>query len=55
MLIGIGLVLAIASAARFYFVNWLGERVVADLRGDVFRHLADARARPSSSARIPAR
>ncbi|GLT01355.1 ABC transporter ATP-binding protein [Sphingobium jiangsuense] len=25
-------VLAIASAARFYFVSWLGERVVADLR-----------------------
>ena len=23
-----------------YAVNWLGERVVADLRADVFRHLA---------------
>ncbi len=32
-------VLAVASAARFYLVNWLGERVVADLRADVFRHL----------------
>jgi len=41
MLIFIGLVLAIASAARFYYVNWLGERVVADLRSDVFRHVAD--------------
>jgi ATP-binding cassette, subfamily B, bacterial len=41
MLIVIGLILAIASAARFYYVNWLGERVVADLRGDVFRHVAD--------------
>jgi ATP-binding cassette subfamily B protein len=40
MLIVIGLVLAGASAARFYIVNWLGERVVADLRADVFRHLA---------------
>ncbi len=40
MLVVIGLVLAIASAARFYFVNWLGERVVADLRDDVFRHIA---------------
>lgn len=40
MLIVIGLVLALASGARFYFVNWLGERVVADLRGDVFAHLA---------------
>jgi ATP-binding cassette, subfamily B, bacterial len=40
MLIVIGLVLAVASAARFYTVNWLGERVVADLRAMVFRHLA---------------
>jgi ATP-binding cassette subfamily B protein len=40
MLIVIGLVLAIASATRFYIVNWLGERVVADLRADVFAHLA---------------
>lgn len=39
MLIVIGTVLALASSARFYFVNWLGERVVADLRADVFRHL----------------
>ena len=38
-LIGVGLVLALASAARFYAVNWLGERVVADIRTDVFRHL----------------
>jgi ATP-binding cassette subfamily B protein len=38
-LIVIGAVLALASASRFYFVNWLGERVVADLRSDVFRHL----------------
>ncbi|HZV21835.1 MAG TPA: ABC transporter transmembrane domain-containing protein, partial [Hyphomicrobiales bacterium] len=34
-----GAVLGIASAARFYCVSWLGERVVADLRADVFRHL----------------
>ena len=39
-LIGIGLMLALASAARFYAVNWLGERAVADLRADVFHHLA---------------
>jgi ATP-binding cassette, subfamily B, bacterial len=38
-LAGIGLVLAAASAARFYAVNWLGERVVADIRRDVFAHL----------------
>lgn len=41
MLIVIGFVLSVASAARFYYVNWLGERVVADLRSDVFRHVAD--------------
>lgn len=41
MLIVIGAVLAVASAARFYYVNWLGERVVSDLRSDVFRHVAD--------------
>ena len=40
MLIVIGLVLAVASAGRMYAVNWLGERVVADLRAQVFRHLA---------------
>jgi len=40
MLMLIGLLLAVASAARFYFVNWLGERVVASVRADVFRHLA---------------
>ena len=38
-LVGVGLVLALASAARFYCVNWLGERVVADIRRDVFKHL----------------
>ena len=40
MLIVIGAVLAVASSLRFYFVNWLGERVVADLRADVFAHVA---------------
>ena len=32
-------VLAIASGARYYFVMTLGERVVADLRSDLFAHL----------------
>jgi ATP-binding cassette subfamily B protein len=32
-------VLAIASAARYYLVTTLGERVVADLRSAVFSHL----------------
>lgn len=39
-LIFIGLCLAVASSARFYCVNWLGERVVADVRAAVFAHLA---------------
>ena len=33
--------LALASAARFYLVTWLGERVVADTRDALFRHLLD--------------
>lgn len=41
MLIAIGAVLALASATRFYLVNWLGERVVADVRYDIFRHLTE--------------
>ena len=32
-------VLAIGTAVRFYFVSWLGERVVADIRTSVQRHL----------------
>jgi ATP-binding cassette subfamily B protein len=32
-------ILALASASRYYFVITLGERVVADLRSAVFRHL----------------
>jgi ATP-binding cassette subfamily B protein len=38
-LLGVGLILAVASAVRFYCVNWIGERVVADVRADVFKHL----------------
>lgn len=32
-------VLAVASSTRFYFVTWIGERVVADVRDALFRHL----------------
>ncbi|MBO0662952.1 ATP-binding cassette domain-containing protein [Jiella sp. MQZ9-1] len=39
MLMVLAGVLAIASAGRYYFVITLGERVVADLRKDVFTHL----------------
>jgi ATP-binding cassette subfamily B protein len=39
MLVVIAAVLAAASAARYYFVITLGERVVADVRNDVFSHI----------------
>ena len=32
-------VLALATAVRFYFVSWLGERIVADIRLAVHRNL----------------
>ena len=38
-MLGVVLVLAVASGARYYFVMTLGERVVSDLRRDVFAHL----------------
>jgi ATP-binding cassette, subfamily B, bacterial len=39
MLLVLAGVLAVASAARYYFVITLGERVVADIRRDVFAHV----------------
>jgi ATP-binding cassette subfamily B protein len=39
VMIAIVAVLALASAARFYLVTTLGERIVADLREGVFGHL----------------
>ncbi|MEX0841924.1 MAG: ABC transporter transmembrane domain-containing protein [Xanthobacteraceae bacterium] len=39
VMIAVVAVLALASAARFYLVTTLGERIVADLREDVFTHL----------------
>ena len=38
-LLVVAFVLAIASGARFYLVSWLGERVVGDLRRDLFAHV----------------
>ena len=38
-LLGVALVLAFATAARFYFVSLLGERVAADLRRRVYERL----------------
>lgn len=39
ILFGVILLLAMATYARFYLVTWIGERVVADLRRDIFSHL----------------
>ncbi|MGO4355522.1 ABC transporter transmembrane domain-containing protein [Rhizobium sp. RAF36] len=39
MLMVMAIVLAIASALRYYFVITLGERIVSDLRRDVFAHV----------------
>ncbi|MBB3120077.1 ABC transporter transmembrane domain-containing protein [Pseudoduganella violacea] len=38
-LFAVASVLALATAARFYTVSWLGERVTADIRAAVYRHV----------------
>ncbi|SLN73528.1 ABC transporter transmembrane domain-containing protein [Oceanibacterium hippocampi] len=38
-LLGVALILAAATVARFYLVTWLGERVIADIRKAVFDHI----------------
>jgi ATP-binding cassette subfamily B protein len=38
-LLGVVAVMAIATACRYYFVSWLGERTVADIRLAVHRNL----------------
>lgn len=38
-LFGVGAALGLFSAARFYAVTWLGERVTADLRDAVYAHV----------------
>ena len=38
-LVAMAALLAAASAGRYYFVITLGERVVADIRRDVFAHV----------------
>ncbi|MFD0738608.1 ABC transporter transmembrane domain-containing protein [Lysobacter koreensis] len=39
LLFTVAVSLALATAARFFFVSLLGERVVADLRGQLYAHL----------------
>jgi len=40
-LFGVAVALGLFSAARFYTVSWLGERVTADLRNAVYAHVLD--------------
>jgi ATP-binding cassette subfamily B protein len=50
LLVGVALCMAVFSASRFYFVTKLGERVVADLRADVYDRLIGLS--PSYFARV---
>jgi ATP-binding cassette subfamily B protein len=38
-LFGVAVVLGLATAARFYMVSWIGERVTTDLRQAVYAHV----------------
>ncbi|MGA2549194.1 MAG: ABC transporter transmembrane domain-containing protein [Burkholderiaceae bacterium] len=38
-LFGVSSILAVATAARFYMVSWLGERIVADIRRAVYERM----------------
>lgn len=38
-LIGIIVVIAAGTFTRFYYISWIGERVVADIRAAVFNHI----------------
>ena len=38
-LFGVGAALGVFSAARYFMVSWLGERITADLREAVYRHV----------------
>jgi ATP-binding cassette subfamily B protein len=39
LLFGVAAALGLFSAARFYMVSWLGERITADLRNAVYAHV----------------
>jgi ATP-binding cassette subfamily B protein len=39
LLFGVAVALGVFSSVRFYLVSWLGERVTADLRNAVYRHV----------------
>lgn len=52
LIVGISLVMAIASGLRFYFISVIGERVLADLRQSVFAHLLGLDARFFDTHRV---
>jgi ATP-binding cassette subfamily B protein len=39
VLFALAVTLAVFAATRFYLVSWIGERIVADLRSAVFKHV----------------
>jgi ABC-type multidrug transport system fused ATPase/permease subunit len=41
LLLAVIVVMAVSTYARFYLISWVGERVVADIRRDVFSHLLE--------------
>ncbi len=41
LLFGVAVALGLSSAARFYMVSWLGERVTADIRNAVYSHVLE--------------
>ncbi len=51
-MLAVAAVLALASGARYFFVMTLGERIVSDLRSDVFRHLTRLDAPFYDTARV---
>ncbi|MCP8884634.1 ABC transporter transmembrane domain-containing protein [Devosia sp. XJ19-1] len=52
LIIGISVIMAVASGARFYFISVIGERVVADLRQAVFAHLLQLETRYFDTHRV---
>src|SRR6185503_736774 len=41
LLFGVAVALGLFSAARFFLVSWIGERVTADLRNAVYAHVLE--------------
>jgi len=39
LLVGIVFIIAVGTFVRFYYISWIGERVVADIRKAVFGHI----------------